>query len=325
MQKALNDLAEQIFTEHHFDSEGKPETEEKAYGLTSSEGGLSPQAIIKTISEYNRDKTEGFKIERVAAEQVYENPQITVNVSIDDVGVKKQKETGRSSSKKRKETKEYVHNTIAHVEKQESRYILNGPRTEQVLKLLVAFLLHNELFEGHNLQFFVDGARSLQAAILSMFQWLPQIRIILDGYHLKKKCEYELSLVLRGSKIRNAVLEQLLPIVWLGKIDDAIKYIRNINPENLKKDHSVERLVGYFERNRGHIPCYALRQKLGLRNSSNKGEKANDLCVASRQKHNGMSWSKQGSVALTTVTTMNINHELNHWCSKNKLQFMLAS
>jgi hypothetical protein len=39
------------------------------------------------------------------------------------------------------------------------------------------------------------------------------------------------------------------------------------------------------------IPVYAVRRQLGLRNSSNRGEKANDLLVAARQKHNGMSWS----------------------------------
>jgi hypothetical protein len=210
-------------------------------------------------------------------------------VSIDDVGVKKQKETGRSSEKKRKEKREYAHNTIAHVEKEDSRYILNGSSTEQVLKVLVAFLLYNGLFKGHYLQFFVDGTRSLQGAILNIFQWLTHVRIILDWYHLKKKCEYELSLVLKGSKIKKAVFERLLPLLWLGKVDAAIEYVRNISPENFKNGQSVERLVGYFERNREYIPCYALRHKLKLRNSSNKGEKANNLCVASRQKHTSAS------------------------------------
>jgi hypothetical protein len=325
MKKKLADLAEHVLAEHQFDSDGKPQIQEEAYGLAPAEAGLSPEVITKAVSEYNRDKAEGFKIDTAAADQLYEDPRVTVNVSIDDVGVKKQKENGRSPAKKRKETREYVHNTIAHVEKENSRYILNGSSTEQVLKLLVAFLLHNGLFKGHYLQFFIDGARSLQAAILNMFQWLPHVRIILDWYHLKKKCEYELSLVMKGSKIRNAVLEQLLPILWLGKVDVAIEYVRNISPENLKTGQSVEGLIGYFERNREYIPCYALRHKLGLRNSSNKGEKANDLCVASRQKHNGMSWSKQGSVALTTVTAMHINNELRYWYSKNKLNFKLVS
>lgn len=324
LQKELADLTEQVFAEHQFDNDGRPQTEE-AFGLSPEEAGLSPEVISKAVLEYNRDKAEDFKIDTQATEQLYEDPRVTVNVAIDDVGVKKQKENRRSPAKRRKETREYVHNTIAHIEKEDNRYVLNGSGTKQVLKLLIAFLLYNGLLKGHYLQFFVDGARSLQAAIVNMFQWLPHVRIILDWYHLKKKCEYELSLALKGSKVRNAVLEQLLPLLWLGKVDAAIEYVRNISLKNLKTGQSVERLVGYFERNREYIPCYALRHKLGLCNSSNKGEKANDLCVASRQKHNGMSWSKQGSVALATVTAMHINNEQRHWYSENKLKFKLVS
>jgi hypothetical protein len=41
--------------------------------------------------------------------------------------------------------------------------------------------------------------------------------------------------------------------------------------------------------------CYALRKKLGLRVSSNPVEKANDLLASNKQKHQGMSWSADGS------------------------------
>ncbi|MDO9535590.1 MAG: hypothetical protein Q7J85_09755, partial [Bacillota bacterium] len=71
--------------------------------------------------------------------------------------------------------------------------------------------------------------------------------------------------------------------------------------------------------------CYALRKQLGLRNSSNKGEKANDLCVADRQKHNGMSWSKSGSVALASVISLHLNNEQELWCSKDTLSFTWAA
>jgi len=56
-------------------------------------------------------------------------------------------------------------------------------------------------------------------------------------------------------------------------------------------------LITYLHRNQACIPCYALRKKLGLRISSNPVEKANDLVVSNRQKHNGMSWSADGQPA----------------------------
>ena len=45
----------------------------------------------------------------------------------------------------------------------------------------------------------------------------------------------------------------------------------------------------YLERKSEHIACYAFRRKMGLRISSNRVEKANDLLVAKRQKDDGMS------------------------------------
>jgi hypothetical protein len=325
-QEAINDIAESVLTQNLFDNEGIPkEKAETPTGLAPEDVGLPKERITEAIEHYNRGKTEEFCIDAAAANQLYENPEVTVNVSIDDVGVTKQKETGRSPAKPRKEKREYVHNTIAHVEKENQHYVLNGTSTPHVLKLLIAFLLYNQLIVGHHLLFFADGARSLHACLLNMFKWLPHVHIVLDWYHLKRKCECELSLVLKGTKIRNAVLEQLLPLLWLGKLNDAIAFLQQLQPKKMKAGQSVNRLVGYFERNRDYIPCYALRKQLGLRNSSNKGEKANDLCVADRQKHNGMSWSKPGSVALASVISMHLNNEQDLWNTKRTFSFTLAA
>lgn len=51
---------------------------------------------------------------------------------------------------------------------------------------------------------------------------------------------------------------------------------------------------------------------MDYRNSSNP-EKANDLIVAGRQEHNGMSWSYTGSGSLAVLSTLLYNGELNSW------------
>jgi hypothetical protein len=51
----------------------------------------------------------------------------------------------------------------------------------------------------------------------------------------------------------------------------------------------------------------------------------NDLVVSERQKHNGMSWSKQGSVALASVTSIKRNRESEIWFEKRELEFKLAA
>jgi hypothetical protein len=68
-----------------------------------------------------------------------------------------------------------------------------------------------------------------------------------------------------------------------------------------------------------------MRKHLGLRNGSSIGEKMNDLIVSKRQKHNGMAWSKSGSVALATVTALKRNNESEKWFWERKLNFQLAA
>lgn len=54
-------------------------------------------------------------------------------------------------------------------------------------------------------------------------------------------------------------------------------------------------------------------------------EKANDLIVSERQKHNGMSWSNCGSIGLATITALNLNKELHRWITQGKIDFKLVS
>jgi hypothetical protein len=41
---------------------------------------------------------------------------------------------------------------------------------------------------GNGFNFFVDGQKTLQAAILQAFSWCINASIILDWYHLEEKC-----------------------------------------------------------------------------------------------------------------------------------------
>ena len=87
----------------------------------------------------------------------------------------------------------------------------------------------------------------------------------------------------------------------------------------------LEDLISYFDNKGDAITCYALRAKLGLRNSSNPVEKANDLLVAQRQKHNGMAWSPNGSGSLAALQMVYLNNQSNYWFQKRKLKFSLLS
>ena len=254
----------------------------------------------------------------------YEDPENTVNISIDDVNVKKQEETRQKGGNPEETKRKYVHNTVVHVSKGDRSYTLNGYGIKTVLCFLIAFIFNNNLI-GDRLQFFTDGHRILNATILKCFSWFNNIGIILDWFHLVKKCKEQLSMAMKGRVVRNEVLEQLLPLLWHGLTDKAIALIEETDRRQIKNQAVLEKLVEYLHRNKPYIPCYAIRKHLGLRNSSNIGEKMNDLIVSDRQKHNGMSWSKPGSIALASVTALKRNKETKRWFEKRELEFKMAA
>jgi len=55
--------------------------------------------------------------------------------------------------------------------------------------------------------------------------------------------------------------------------------------------------------------------------SSNPVEKANDLLVSNRQKHNGMSWSPSGSHSLAILTSLRRNDEHMQWLLHHDIRF----
>ncbi len=284
---------------------------------------VSEENLQEMVKAY--DLAEELQPEILTNPVPYEDVKEAVNISLDEVGAKKQKETrekGTQDSPDEKKRK-YVQNTVIHVEKEGASYILNGAGVLCVLRQLLAFLLHNHLLKN-TLMFFVDG-HSLYSSVIDFFSWHKKVHVVLDWYHLKKKCKELLSMALKGRDIRNTVLEKLLPLLWHGLVDQAINYLQSLSESQIKNEKERSHLIGYLEKNRPMIPAYVIRSELGLRNSSNRGEKSNDLIVADRQKHNGMSWSNSGSVALASVTALKKNQEYKKWFQEGELEFKLAS
>ena len=54
-------------------------------------------------------------------------------------------------------------------------------------------------------------------------------------------------------------------------------------------------------------------------------KKQNDLVVSERQKHNGMSWSKDGSVSLACLATIKRNKEYKKWFETGDLELKLVA
>ena len=273
---------------------------------------------ILSESSFNYNSTE-----LLSNPVIYEEPSQTVNISIDDVTPKRQK-NNRENPKVAEHKRKYVHDTVTHIECEGKKYVLTGDCTKTCLWLLNAFFLNNSLF-GKRLQIFTDGHRALNASILKHFEWYENMQIILDWYHLHKKFKEILSMAMKGRVLRNKALDGIMPLLWHGLTIDAISFLEKIPSSEIKNAEHIQKLVDYLNRNKPYIANYELRKRLKLRNSSNIGEKMNDLVVSNRQKKNGMSWVKEGSLNLATITTLKINDEHKNWFREKEVKFKLAA
>jgi hypothetical protein len=331
LQAHIEERCEQILTAQGLSVDQEKEVKEGRWG--------PKQVRRKRRSEVDRAikecRAEAEAREEMRANPIrYEEPSQSVRLSVDDVGVKRQKakrvkagEIEAESAEKKgleNEEKKSVRTTVAHLETEEGRYVLSGLGMESLLRQVLAFLLANRL-TGRHLIVFVDGQRSLHQALARVLRVIRNWQVILDWYHLEKRCREDLSLALKGRAIRNQVLEGLMALLWDGRVSSALTYLAQLKPSQIKSAKDLERLKDYLERQRPHIPCYSVRKKLGLCNSSNRVEKANDLVVARRQKHDGMSWSPSGSIALAALATAARNNEIHRWFRTGDIKFELAA
>ena len=317
----LRRKSEQILSEHGFEETGI--YQKGTLGYTQSAPVFLDQKKIDgalSVCSEGCSFSDGYIDNPIA----YEDPSETVNIAVDDVNVKRQEDNRVLGQKRTEHKRKYAHNTIARLSHNGRKYVLNGASTTSVLPVIMSFLLANGL-SGKRFQFFTDGHTGLNTAIMNFYSWKENIGIILDWYHLGKKCGELLSQTMNGRKMRNEVLNKLKPLLWYGLTDKAIEFLREIPETGIKNDQSSEKLIAYLKRNRPYIPCYAARKELGLCNSSAAGEKANDLIVSERQKHNGMSWTKKGTVALATITALAQNNEYRKWLEEKDIDFQLAA
>lgn len=274
------------------------------------------ERIIEKAPDEISSEDIRFKIED------FEDGDETVNISVDDVLTKKQKPT-RTREPEDEAGKKRIYNNVVHIEHRNKRYIYNTPSMVASLPILLGLLLKNGLL-GKHLHFFTDGERSLKNNIFKFFAWHSNIRLTLDWYHLSEKCRQGVSLTMKGNaKEKREIVEHLRQLLWYGQVDKAIEYLQSFPRRQFKTSKDPDYLIGYLERKRDHIPCYALRKALGLKNGSQMGEKSNDILIADRQKHNGMAWSPAGSESLGCLTAIRFNGEMDSWLKYGTLTMSL--
>ena len=136
--------------------------------------------------------------------------------------------------------------------------------------------------------------------------------MILCWWHLRKRCSEQMSSAGGPKDLRRAFEKELLGQLWEGKVNAAIELLKRAL-EWVRNPAAVEELIAYLEKRRAYIPDYQQRQLAGLWIASTRVEKYNDWAVSARCKHQGMSWSPQGVLALAVLEAARRNGELDGW------------
>lgn len=327
LSSAYESETERVLESHHVDV---------ASGIVDEKSAISPAAITPDLpavldeghirsfmADYNRGRDSLTKLKfSKQTKNVEASPERCCYITVDDVGVKFQKSQRKGNSGR---SKKYVENTVIHVQADNGQYTITAIGMDQAFRRLIAFLLETRLMEDRRLIFLTDGAVNIRDRIERFFAFREHT-VILDWLHLDKKCYEYMSMAVKGTKAeKDGMKRTLSSILWTGRADKAIKFLNGIKKKSIKNDRKLNELKDYILRKSPVLTCYALRHELGLKISSNRVEKENDLVVASRQKHNGMSWSDKGSGALAIIAAASRNNELDSFLVNKQIRFRLCA
>jgi hypothetical protein len=163
-----------------------------------------------------------------------------------------------------------------------------------------------------------DGARWIRGMYDQVSQQVRSAQLILDWWHLRKKCSDFASMICAGRKEKARLLKDLYGKLWNGAVDDAIAVLEAYRP-SARNGAKLDELVTYLHKHQDSIPNYRALHRNQEYIGSGHAEKANDLLVARRQKKKGMHWSYETSDALASLQTLRLNGGWEHYWGQGKV------
>ena len=174
-------------------------------------------------------------------------------------------------------------------------FYLVAKSSEQLIALVATRLMMLGLFTGKRLEVISDGARWIAEWIAS-FTNVEVVRV-LCWYHLRKRIYEAMGAVGLAKDRRKELEHEILGHLWRGELSQAVWILWGLR-STAKTPKRIDDLIGYLLRKKRWIVNYADRKSNGLWIASTRVEKWNDLAVANRCKHRGMSWTDSGIMAV---------------------------
>jgi len=169
-----------------------------------------------------------------------------------------------------------------------------------------------------------DGARWIRTWYAHIQAQFPQGRMLLDWWHLRKRCGELASMICRGRTAKAHLLRSVYRHLWHGDVPAAVRVLETYRPE-AKDPGRLDELIAYLQARAPYIPSYRERRRTQQYIGSGPVEKANDLLVARRQKHQGMQWQESTSDALAALRTLMLNGGWEQYWQHGHVLSLVAS
>ena len=135
--------------------------------------------------------------------------------------------------------------------------------------------------------FIADGARWLREFFTERLTSLPQAKLVLDWFHLCKRCRELTSMIGKDRAARRALYREVRKRLWKGEVAESLALLEGYRGQ-AQSEARLEELIAYLASREESLVNYreqwVKRQYIG----SGGVEKANDLIVARRMKRRGM-------------------------------------
>ena len=242
---------------------------------------------------------------------VYDPDSEEVLLMCDGISVKRQKAQRGSTSSLSRTASEPKRVTTDVVMLQQRtgqfRYLMAGLNEETSLAEVLKAALINEYehYPSLNLVAITDGARNIRLLFEQVFG--QPVTLILDWYHLRKKCYELMSMIARNKAEKEAHIQIILAHLWQGQTNEALAYLQT--QVLVRNQTKFEELLTYLRKHSSEIINYEKRQLAGKTIGSGRMEKGVDQTIGHRQKRKGLSWRDLGSRALGLLKIVELNHQ----------------
>lgn len=170
-----------------------------------------------------------------------------------------------------------------------------------------------------------DGARWIRHFFAERLTAFVNKELILDWYHLVKKCYEMTSMICYGRKAKAALMGPLISCLWRGQVDDAITQLDAYRSQ-CRNEQKLDELINYLAARKPYLVNYKDRRARRIYIGSGHAEKACDLIVSRRQKHKGMHWSEETADGLAALKTLVLNNGWDlYWQERKVLPFAVPA